>query len=52
MNGEAFLGFTAFNTRKMTGTDTIDFIRYRQLLAEGAEMDDNLFAQVLAPPKE
>ncbi len=52
MSGEAFLGFTAFNTRKITGTDTIDFIRYRQLLSEGAEMDDALFAEVLAPPKE
>ncbi len=52
MSGEAFLGFTAFNNRKLTGVDVIDFIRYRQLLAEGAMLDENLFEQVLAPPKD
>ena len=35
MMGEAFLGFGAFNTKKITGEDTIDFIKYRQLIAEG-----------------
>ncbi len=50
MSNEAFLGFTAFNTRKITGTDTIDFIRYRQAIAEGREMDDELFAEVLGKP--
>jgi len=52
MSGEAFLGFTAFNTRKITGTDVIDFIKYRQLVAQGAELDDALFEQVLGRPKE
>jgi 6-oxo-cyclohex-1-ene-carbonyl-CoA hydrolase len=52
MTGEAFLGFTAFNSRKMTGIDTIDFIQYRQLIAAGAMMDDELFAAVLPKPKE
>jgi len=52
MTGEAFLGFTAFNSRKLTGVDTIDFIRYRQLIAAGAMMDDELFAKVLPKPKE
>jgi len=51
MTGEAFLGFTAFNSRKMTGIDTIDFIQYRQLIAAGAMMDDELFAAVLPKPK-
>ncbi len=51
MQGEAFLGFTAFNTRKITGTGTIDFMTYRRLLAEGAELDEALFEKVLAPPK-
>ncbi len=51
MSNEAFLGFTAFNTRKITGTDTIDFIRYRQAIAEGREMNDELFAEVLGKPK-
>jgi 6-oxo-cyclohex-1-ene-carbonyl-CoA hydrolase len=52
MNSEAFLGFTAFNTRKITGEDTIDFIKYRQLIAEGREVNEDLFAEVLAKPKE
>ncbi len=51
MNNEAFMGFTAFNTRKITGTDVIDFIKYRQLLAEGAPADENMFEAVLGKPK-
>ena len=52
MNGEAFLGFTAFNNRKATGRDTIDFVKYRQLVAEGAMMDEDFFASVLPAPEE
>ena len=52
MTGEALLGFTAFNSRKMTGIDNIDFIQYRQLMAAGAMMDDELFAAVPPKPKE
>jgi 6-oxo-cyclohex-1-ene-carbonyl-CoA hydrolase len=52
MTGEAFLGFTAFNNRKLTGVDTIDFIQYRQLIAAGAMMDDEAFARVLPGPRE
>ena len=51
MSGEAFLGFTAFNTKKLTGRDTIDFVRYRQLLAEGHAMDEELFEEVLGKPE-
>ncbi len=51
MSGEAFLGFTAFNNRKATGTDVIDFVKYRQLIAGGAYQDDGTFEKVLAPPK-
>ena len=51
MNNEAYLGFTAFNTRKITGKDTIDFIKYRQLLAEGHLANEDLFAEVLPEPK-
>ncbi|HLF91803.1 MAG TPA: 6-oxocyclohex-1-ene-1-carbonyl-CoA hydratase [Anaerolineales bacterium] len=50
MGNEAFLGFTAFNTRKITGQDTINFIRYRQLIAEGHDADDVLFEDVLPKP--
>ena len=52
MSGEAFLGFTAFNNRKLTGVDTVDFVQYRQLIAAGAMMDDELFAKVLPQPKQ
>jgi 6-oxo-cyclohex-1-ene-carbonyl-CoA hydrolase len=52
MNTEAFLGFTAFNTRKQTGKDVIDFVKYRQLLADAHPMDDELAEQVLGKPQE
>ncbi|OGF58778.1 MAG: 6-oxocyclohex-1-ene-1-carbonyl-CoA hydrolase [Candidatus Fischerbacteria bacterium RBG_13_37_8] len=47
MSTEAFLGFNAFNTRKLTGKDVIDFVRFRQLIAEGRAMDDAFFEEVL-----
>jgi 6-oxocyclohex-1-ene-carbonyl-CoA hydrolase len=52
MSGEAFLGFNAFNTKKITGKDTIDFIEYRKRLAAGDPMDTALMAAVLGTPKE
>ena len=52
MSGEAFLGFTAFNNRKATGRDTIDFVKYRQMIAAGVMMDDEAFAAVLPAPLE
>ena len=52
MNYEAFLGFGAFNTKKITGTDVIDFIKFRQLLAQGAEADDKTFEAVLGKPQK
>ncbi len=52
MATEALLGFNAFNTRKLTGRDTIDFIKYRQLIAQGRQMDDEAFAELLGEPKE
>ena len=51
MSTEAFLGFNAFNTKKLTGKDVIDFVKYRQLLAEGRAMDASLFEEVLPKPK-
>ncbi|MHB8111319.1 MAG: 6-oxocyclohex-1-ene-1-carbonyl-CoA hydratase [Syntrophorhabdaceae bacterium] len=51
MMGEAFLGFGAFNTKKITGMDTIDFIKNRQLIAEGALNDDDYMSQVLGKPQ-
>jgi 6-oxo-cyclohex-1-ene-carbonyl-CoA hydrolase len=51
MSTEAFLGFSAFNTKKLTGKDVIDFVKYRRLLAEGRAMDPSLFEEVLPKPK-
>jgi len=50
MTGEAFLGFGAFNTKKITGKDTIDFIKYRRMVAEGHPIDEELFEAVLGKP--
>lgn len=52
MMNEAMLGFHAFNTRKITGQDTIDFIKYRQAIAQGRDMTPEVFSEVLGKPKE
>lgn len=52
MNMEAYLGFNAFNTEDMTGQRRIDFIKYRQLIAQGHAFDDDLAEQVMAKPKK
>lgn len=52
MMGEAFLGFGAFNTRKMTGKDTIDFIKYRQLIAKGRLVDQSFMEEVMPKPQK
>ncbi len=49
---EAFLGFNAFNTKKITGTDVIDFIKFRQNIAESKPANFETFAEVLGKPKE
>ncbi len=51
MSTEAYAGFNAFNTRKQTGQDVIDFIKYRQFLAEGHALDEELFETILPKPK-
>ena len=51
MATEAFMGFHAFNTKKMTGKDVIDFVKYRQLLTEGKAVDDELMEAVLPKPQ-
>jgi 6-oxo-cyclohex-1-ene-carbonyl-CoA hydrolase len=52
MNYEAFLGFGAFNTKKITGSDVIDFLKWRQLIAQGAEAGDAAFEEVLGKPQK
>ena len=44
------MGVFAFNSRKETGKDVIDFIKYRQLLAAGHPFDDKLKEAVLPKP--
>ena len=51
MTGEAFLGFGAFNTKKITGVDVIDFIKYRQNIADGKLLDETFFEEVLGKPQ-
>ncbi len=52
MNAEAWLGFNAFNTEELTGSRVIDFVKYRQLTAEGHPLNDELFEKVVYPPKK
>jgi 6-oxo-cyclohex-1-ene-carbonyl-CoA hydrolase len=49
---EAFLGFGAFNTKKITGQDTIDFLKFRQGVAESTMMNDKFFETVLGKPQK
>ena len=52
MGGEAFLGFGAFNTKRITGQDTIDFIKFRQNIADSRLWDDEMFEEVLGKPQK
>ena len=52
MNMEADIGFNAFNTQKITGQRTIDFIKYRQWLSQAKTFDSELIESVLPKPKE
>ena len=52
MNYEAFLGFGAFNTKKITGQDTVDFIKFRQNIADCKSWDMDMFAEVMGKPQE
>ena len=51
MNTEAWLGFNAFNTSNLTGQRTIDFVKYRQLVAQGHPYDDEFMEAVMPKPK-
>jgi len=52
MGGEAFLGFGAFNSKKITGQDTINFIKFRQNIAACRAWDMEMFAEVLGKPQK
>ncbi len=47
MATEAYLGFHAFNTKKITGRDVIDFVRFRQLQADAHPFDEEFMEAVL-----
>ena len=51
MNAEAFLGFNAFNTQKITGKREIDFLEYRRQLANLTPYPD-LVDKVIPKPKK
>jgi 6-oxo-cyclohex-1-ene-carbonyl-CoA hydrolase len=52
MATEGFLGFTAFNSRKLTGKDVINFVKYRQFIAEGAAIEDGAVEEILPALKQ
>ncbi len=52
MMSEAYLGFNAFNNRKLTGKDLIDFIEYRRWIAEAKPFTQELIDAVMPPRKE
>ncbi len=52
MSGEAYLGFGAFNTKKITGKDVIDFIKFRQNIAAGKNWDEAMFEEVMGKPQK
>lgn len=52
MNAEAYLGFNAFNSQKVTGSDVIDFLELRRQYAKGHIFDDELAEMVFYPPKK
>jgi 6-oxo-cyclohex-1-ene-carbonyl-CoA hydrolase len=52
MNYEAYLGFNAFNTKKLTGQDVIDFIEFRRRQARGEAFDVEFMAAVLGRPQK
>jgi 6-oxocyclohex-1-ene-carbonyl-CoA hydrolase len=52
MGGEAFLGFGAFNTKKITNQDVVDFIKFRQNIAAGKPWDMDMFAEVMGKPQK
>jgi len=52
MNGDAWLGFNAFNTQKLTGSSVIDHIELRRQIAKGHIYNEELAEMVLPKPKK
>jgi 6-oxo-cyclohex-1-ene-carbonyl-CoA hydrolase len=52
MNGDAWLGFNAFNNAGLTGKSTIDHIELRRQIAKGQTYGEELAEMVLPKPKK
>ena len=52
MATEAYWGFNAFNNKKATGTDVVDFVELRLRQARGEPMGTELTEAILAAPTE
>lgn len=52
MATEGYLGFSAFNTKNLTGRDLIDFVEFRKRQAAGEVFDQNFMTAVFPEPKE
>ncbi|MFC2031815.1 enoyl-CoA hydratase-related protein [Chloroflexota bacterium] len=52
MQGDAFMGFNSFYTKDMTGKGNIDYIKLRQMIAEGHPYNEELFTAVMPRPKQ
>ncbi len=50
--GEYDMGMTSFRWRKAAGSDVIDMLKYRRMLAEGHPVDEELFEAVMPKPKK
>ena len=50
--GEYDMGMGSFFTRKITGKDNIDILKYRRMVAEGHPVDQELFEAVMPKPKK
>ncbi|MDX9745103.1 MAG: 6-oxocyclohex-1-ene-1-carbonyl-CoA hydratase [Syntrophales bacterium] len=52
MNGDAWMGFNAFNTQAKTGSSTVDFLELRRQISLGHIYGEELAEKVLAKPKK
>jgi 6-oxo-cyclohex-1-ene-carbonyl-CoA hydrolase len=50
--GEYDMGMSSFRWRKAAGSDVIDMVKYRRMIAEGHPVDEELFETVMPKPKK
>jgi len=49
---ELLQSFGAFNTKKITGQDVVDFVKFRQNVADAKLWDMDMFAEVMGKPQK